>query len=85
MDDRIEQLKQKAKEYISQNEIVYGVNIHCVGFGLRLKDISLEEITGNQFLLNGQKITKEQHKEFKDILYPVYEKQGKQQKDRGLY
>lgn len=78
-------LETKIKEYVNNGEIVYGISIHAVGFELRLKDISLEDIMGNQFFLNGKKISKEFYNKIYNILYPIYEKQGSQNKDRGLY
>ena len=81
----IKDIKAEMNRYIDDGEIVYGVDIHAVGFELRIKSIRLEDIMGSTFMLNGNKITKEEFKEIEAILEPVWKRQGEQMKNRGLY
>lgn len=79
----------KIEEYISNGERVFSVNIHNVGQEYRIKDISLEEIVGNQYTLWISRKSYTLHKENFDVLQTILEKYwiqtGRCTKDRGLY
>jgi hypothetical protein len=79
------EVKQRIQELLAQGETVYGADIHQVGFELIIKDISLEEIIGGNYLLNGRYISKTLFDELHGLLYPAYVQQGMQRKSRGLY
>lgn len=79
----------KIQKYINDGEKVFGVNVHNVGWEYRVKDISLEEVVGEQFTLRILKNTYTLHKDnfenLRDLLYNYWIKTGKNMKDRGLY
>lgn len=80
---------EKIEEYINNNERVFSINIHNVGQEYRIKDISLEEVVGNNYTLwiSGKSYTL--HKENFEVLQTILEKYwtqtGRCTKDRGLY
>ena len=81
-----QRMLNKAKNYVKNGEIVYYMNIHCVGEEFRIKDVNTEEIIGNQFYICGVRIKNKQNF---DILHQFLKKQnelmGKPSKDRGIY
>ena len=81
------------EEFIKDNDEIYGVNVHSVGFEFRFNGISLEEIMNERFSLryydNNGVVNVELSKENYDVLYEVMYKywteKGKPWQDRGLY
>ena len=82
----VQRMFNKAKNYVNDGEIVYYVNIHCVGEEFRVKDINTEEIIGNQWFICGKQIKNKQNF---DLLHQFFKKENKKMgepsKDRGLY
>lgn len=80
---------EKIEEYINNKEIVFSINIHNVGQEYRIKDISLEEVVGNQYTLwvsnKNYTLHQENFKVLQTILEKYWIKTGKNTKDRGLY
>ena len=81
----IQELKNKIDDYVKNGSIVFGISIHGVGFELRIRDINIEEIIGNQYFICGKRVNKETYTKLNDYMHDIYVKQGKQSKDRGLY
>lgn len=79
----------KIKKYIGDKEKVFGVNVHNVGWEYRIKDISLEEITGGYFTLYISKKRYTLHKDnfevLKEYLHRYWIETGENMKSRGLY
>lgn len=80
---------EKIEEYINNNERVFSINIHNVGQEYRIKDISLEEVVGNNYTLWISGKSYILHKENFEVLQTILEKYwaqtGRCTKDRGLY
>ena len=81
------------EEFIKDNDDIYGVNVHSVGFEFRFNGISLENILSKHYNLryydNNGVVNVELSKENYDVLYEVMYKywteKGKPWQDRGLY
>lgn len=85
---RVNEALNKIEKLIKEGRKVRFVNVHCVGEEYRLGgiyDISLEEIVGNQYLLNSETISKDNYDKLHKILTEYWIKQGKIVEDRGLY
>lgn len=82
----VQRMFNKAKNYVNDGEIVYYVNIHCVGEEFRVKDINTEEIIGNQWFICGKQIKNKQNFDLlHQYLQEINKKMGEPSKDRGLY
>ena len=83
--DFVLQLLEKAKKYREQGELVYYINIHCVGDQYQIKDINTENILNRSFYINCRAISKDNFKILEDYLYEENKKLGSPSKSRGLY